>query len=334
MRQRATVRELAAETGLSIATVSRVLNGQPNVAPRTREAVLEAAGRLGPQAARMRADLGAVHVRCPYLLDDYFGPMVSSVVETVELYGMTAVLNAGDAARRPGALAGLAGRPGVGGGILILPPEPGEELEQLRDQSFPFVVLDPRTPPPRDIVAVSAAHMTGARNVMGHLVGLGHRRIGIIGGPRHWLVTDARMTGYTAALADVGVLPAAGLLRFVDEPRVADGYRAACELLDQPERPTAVAAFNDKIAVGVLRAARERGLRVPADLSVAGFDDTTISEATDPMLTTVRQPLAELGRMAVTMLVRLINRHVLDARHVELATDLVIRDSTAAAAER
>ncbi len=330
MRQRATVRELAAETGLSIATVSRVLNGQANVAPRTREVVLEAAGRLGPQAPRLRADLGAVYVRCPYLLDDYFGPMVSSVVETVELYGMTAVLNAGDAARREGALAAMPGRPGVAGGILILPPEAGEELARLRDQGFPFVVLDPRTPPPRDIVAVSAAHITGARNVMTHLVDLGHRRIGIIGGPRHWQVTDARMTGYTAALADVGVLPAADLLRFVTEPNVADGYRAAGELLDHPERPTALVGFNDKIAVGALRAARERGLRVPADLSVVGFDDTTISQATDPLLTTVRQPLAELGRMAVTMLIRMINRHDLDARHVELATDLVVRHSTAA----
>jgi LacI family transcriptional regulator len=138
------------------------------------------------------------------------------------------------------------------------------------------------------------------------------------------------MTGYTAALADAGVLPAADLLRNVSEPNVADGYRAACELLDRPDRPTALVGFNDKIAVGALRAARERGLRVPGDLSVVGFDDTTISEATEPQLTTVRQPLAELGRMAVTMLIRMINRHDLDARHVELTCDLVVRESTAA----
>ena len=323
------MREVAADTGLSIATVSRVLNGQANVAPRTREVVLEAVGRLGGQGPRPRTDLGAIHVRCPYLLDEYFGPMVSSVVETVELHGMTAILNAGNAARGTGALAALPGRPGIGGGILILPPESGAELERLRDQGFAFVVLDPRTPPPRDIVAVSAAHMTGARNVMTHLVRLGHRRIGIIGGPQDWLVTDARMTGYVAALADVGVLPSPDLLRFVAEPSVEDGYRAACELLDQAERPTALVGFNDKIAVGALRAARERGLRVPHDLSVAGFDDTTVSQATDPMLTTVRQPLAELGRMAVTMLIRMIQRHELDARHVELATDVVVRGSTA-----
>jgi LacI family transcriptional regulator, galactose operon repressor len=334
LRQHATVREVAADTGLSIATVSRVLNGQANVAPRTREVVLEAVGRLGGQGPRLRADLGAIYIRCPYLLDEYFGPMVSSVVETVELHGMTAILNAGKAARDNGALSALPGRPGVGGGILILPPESGPELERLRDQGFAFVVLDPRTPPPRDIVAVSAAHTTGARNVMTHLVALGHRRIGIVAGPQDWLVTDARMTGYVAALADVGILPSRDLLRFVTEPTVEQGYHAACELLDQAERPTALVGFNDKIAVGALRAARERGLRVPHDLSIAGFDDTTISQATDPMLTTVRQPLAELGRMAVTMLIRMIQRHDLDARHVELATDLVVRGSTAATPER
>ncbi|MGC9671051.1 LacI family DNA-binding transcriptional regulator [Planosporangium sp. 12N6] len=328
MRQRATVRELAAETGLSVATVSRVLNGQANVAPRTREVVLQAAGRLGHQAPRPRTDRDAIYIRCPYLLDDYFGRIVSSIVETVELHGMTAILNAGNAAQRSDVLSDLPGRAGVEGGILILPPEPGDDLIRLRDRGFPFVVVDPRTQPPRDIVAVSAAHVTGARSVMTHLVELGHRRVGIIGGPREWLVTDSRMTGYVAALADAGVLPSPELLRFVVEPSLDNGYRAACELLDQPDRPTALVGFNDKIAIGALRAAVERGLRVPDDLSIAGFDDLEISQMTQPMLTTVRQPLAELGRMAVTLLLRLLKRHELDARHVELATDLVVRGTT------
>lgn len=332
MRQRATVRELAAETGLSIATVSRVLSGRTNVAPQTRDLVLRAVDRLGGPASPS-AGRGGIYVRCPYLLDDYFGPMVTSVVETVELHGMTAVLDAGTAARRSAALTALPGSDDVAGGVLILPPEPGESLIRLRERGFPFVVLDPRTTPPRDIVAVSAAHVTGARSLMAHLVELGHRRVGIIAGPREWLVTDNRMTGYVAALAEVGVLPAPELLRFV-EPTVRDGYAAACDLLDQPERPTALVGFNDKVAVGAVRAARERGLRVPADLSVVGFDDSDISQATEPMLTTVRQPLAELGRMAVTLLLRMIKRHELDARHVELATDLVVRGSTGPAPVR
>jgi LacI family transcriptional regulator len=328
VKKRATVRQIAAETSLSIATVSRVLNGQDNVAPRTRELVLHAARRLGHDGPAQRAAAGGVFVRCPYLLDDYFGPMVSSIVETIELHGLTAVINAGTAARRPGALSGLPRTAGLAGGVLILPPEEPEELARLRDQRFPFVVLDPRTSPPRDIVAVSSAHVTGARLVMAHLVELGHRQVGIIAGPREWLVTTSRMAGYVAALADAGVLPSPERIRFVNEPSMENGYRAAVELLGLPDRPTALACFNDKTAVGALRAARERGLRVPEDLSIAGFDDADIGQATHPMLTTVHQPLAEMGRMAVTMLVRMLKGHDLDARHVELGTDLVIRTST------
>ncbi|GIJ49185.1 transcriptional regulator [Virgisporangium aliadipatigenens] len=331
MTQRATVRQVAAETGLSIATVSRALSGQTNVAPRTRELVLEAVDRLAPKgtpARRGPQTRGAVYVRCPYVLTDYFGLIVSSIADTAERHGMEIVLNAGRAARHSDALTRLAGRTGIGGAILILPPEPGEDLVRLRERGMPFVVADPRTAPPRDIMAVSAAHFTGARALMAHLVGLGHRRVGIIGGPREWLVTDARTAGYLAALADVGVLPPRELMRFVTEPAMEHGYREACALLDLPERPTALVGFNDKMAVGALRAAAERGLRVPRDLSIAGFDDIDVSRATQPLLTTVRQPLAELGRMAVTLLLRLLDGHEHDALHIELATELVIRDST------
>ncbi|MGX7826320.1 LacI family DNA-binding transcriptional regulator [Actinokineospora sp. 24-640] len=333
-RPRATVRDVAATTGLSIATVSRVLNGQANVAPHTREAVLRAVDELGAKAPRartggaVRSRPGAVVVRCPYVLTDYFGLIVSSLAETLELHGRQVLLNAGEAAQRVAVLPGLAGRAEVAGAVLILPPEPEAELIRLRDRQFPFVVVDPRTPLPRDIVAVSAGHFAGARSLMAHLVELGHRRVGVIGGPLEWLANDARAAGYAACLADVGVLPSPALARNVHEPTTDNGHRVAADLLDQPDRPSALVAFNDKMAVGALRAAAERGLRVPEDLSVAGFDDIDIARATHPMLTTVRQPLAEMGRMAVNLLVRLLDRHELEALHVELATELVVRGST------
>ena len=330
---RATVRDIAAETGLSIATVSRVLNRAANVAPHTRDLVLQAVQRRGGWGPLRRGEMppagGAVFVRCPYVLTDYFGLIVSSIAETIELHGRQVVLSAGEALQRAGVLAGLSERPELAGAILILPPEEPEDLVRLRDQQFPFVVIDPRTPPPKDIVTVSAAHFSGARRLMSHLVELGHRRVGIIGGPPEWLANDARMAGYVAPLADAGVLPSPELVRHVPEPNTENGYRAAGELLDLPRRPTALVAFNDKMAVGALAAAAERGLRVPRDLSVAGFDDIDVSRATSPMLTTVRQPLQEMGRMAVTMLMRLLDRHTLEAVHVSLGTELVIRDSTA-----
>ncbi len=330
MRQRATVRQVAEETGLSIATVSRVLNGQNNVAPRTREMVLEAAGRLGRRPPHRRSPV--VYLRCPYVLSDYFGLIVSSIAEAAAAQRLEVLLNAGESAQHTDALRGLPARAGVGGAILILPPEPAADLVRLRDSGFPFVVVDPRTTPPRDIAAVSAAHVTGARALMAHLVAHGHRRVGIIAGPRDWLVTDARTAGYLAALADVGVLPTPDLIRHVPEPTVDHGHRAAAELLDQPSRPTTLVGFNDKMAVGALRAAAERGLRVPDDLSVAGFDDIDLSRATHPQLTTVRQPLAEMGRMAVTLYTRLLDQHEHEALHVELATELIVRSSTGPAA--
>jgi LacI family transcriptional regulator len=328
---RGTVRDVAATAGVSIATVSRVLNGRGNVAPETRELVERAMRALGGQGPRPRRTAkpiaGSVFVRCPYLLTDYFGIIVSSVAETLELHGRSLVLSAGESAQRSAVLPRLAGRPGIAGAILVLPPEPAEDLSVLRARRFPFVIVDPRLPPARDVAAVSAAHAAGARSLTSHLTGLGHRRIGVIAGPDEWLASDGRLAGHAAALADAGVLPTTELIRHV-EPTVAKGYQAAGELLDLADRPTAVVGFNDKTAVGALRAAAERGLRVPADLSVAGFDDIDLSRAASPMLTTVRQPLAELGRMAVTLLIRLLERHELDALHVELATELVVRDST------
>jgi len=331
--RRMTVRDVAAQTGVSIATVSRVLNDQPNVSPETRDLVLRAVEQLGnrapgSRAATTRAAQGAVYVRCPYLLTDYFGLIVSSIADTLRLHGRTMVLDAGDSAESAEVLPTLPDRPGVGGAILILPPESGTELVRLRERGFPFVVVDPRTPPPPDIPAVSAAHFAGARRVSGHLIGLGHRRIGLIAGPHNWLASDGRFAGHAAAMAQAGMLPDPELVR-VAEPTTASGHWAAAELLDLlPHRPTALACFNDKAAVGALTAAHERGLHVPEDLSVTGFDDIDLAQATTPPLTTVRQPLREMGRMAVSLLNRLLDHHELDALHIELATELIVRDST------
>jgi LacI family transcriptional regulator len=285
------VRAIAAEAGVSIATVSRVMNGHAHVAPETQELVRRAVARLGaPPPTRRGAAAGAIYVRCPYVLTDYFGVFVSSIAETLDLHGRRLVLSAGDAAREIQVLPGLPGDPGIAGAVLIVPPEPEQELEALRAQDFPFVVVDPRTPLPRDIASVSAANLTAARSVTAHLVELGHRRIGVIGGPGDWLASRSRLAGHNSALADAGVLPSPELVRSI-EPTADWGYDAAGELLELAERPTALVAFNDKAAVGALRAAYERGLRVPEDLSITGFDDIDLSRSTVPRLTTVRQPL-------------------------------------------
>jgi LacI family transcriptional regulator len=141
------------------------------------------------------------------------------------------------------------------------------------------------------------------------------------------MATEERQRGYHAALAAAGVLP---------DPRLViesnfdfdGGRRAAAALLDLADPPTAIFAFNDPLAIGAMQAALARNLRIPQDLSVVGFDDTAEAELVTPALTTVRQPLAEMGRMAVSLLTRLLENHRFEALHVELATQLIVRASS------
>jgi LacI family transcriptional regulator len=330
---RVTVRAIAAETGLSIATVSRVLNGGENVAAQTRQRVSAVVERLGDRApeprrrASARATRPPVFVRCPYLLTDYFGHIVTSIAETLALHERSMLLDAGDAVVRSTALRELPRRRSVHGAVLILPPEPRADLEALLARDYPLVVVDPRTDVPRGMVSVSAAHFSGARAVTRHLIELGHRRIGVITGPPNWHTRDDRLGGHLAALGEAGILGDSELMRS-GEPATKTGVWAGRELLDLRPRPSAVVCFNDKVAVGVMEMAAACGLRVPRDLSVTGFDDIDVSRATTPSLTTVRQPLQEMGRTAVTMLMRQLDGHAHEALSMELQTRLVVREST------
>ncbi|MGH3169172.1 MAG: LacI family DNA-binding transcriptional regulator, partial [Trebonia sp.] len=203
-----TVRAIAAQTGLSIATISRVLNGGDNVAPGTRERVRQVVAELGDRAPEPRRRSPApapairppVFVRCPYLLTDYFGHIVTSIAETLALHGQGMLLDAGDAVVKSSVVRGLPRRGDVYGGVLILPPEPRGDLEALAARNYPLVIVDPRTTVPRGMVSVSAAHFAGARAVTRHLIGLGHRRIGVVTGPPHWRTRDDRVGGHLAAL--------------------------------------------------------------------------------------------------------------------------------------
>ena len=214
------------------------------------------------------------------------------------------------------------------GALLVLPEESSQELERLLDAGYRFVVVDPLMPLDRRIPSVSAAHTSGADQAMRHLLELGHRRIAIITGPRGWVATEDRRRGYHAALAAAGILPDPEL-EVESNFEIDGGEQAAAILLDLPERPTAIFAFNDNHAIGALRAARERGIRVPEGLSVVGFDDVEHATIVTPRLTTVRQPLAEMGRTAVSLLTRLIEGQSFEALHIELGTRLVVRESTA-----
>jgi LacI family transcriptional regulator len=333
-RGRATIRDIADLAGVSIATVSRVLNDRPDVSPETRETVLQVVREHGFSTNRGARGLssgrtGMIGLTLPLVADAYFGPILSGAAEALYERDLRIVLAATlHEHDREVSLVERLMRGTTDGAILMLPEESEAELVSLQQQGFPFVVVDPREPPPEGIPCVAAMHAAGAKQATEHLLGLGHRRIGAIAGSPGWYATEERLAGFRAALAGAGILLDPELVVHSDW-RLPWGTAAAHRLLDLPDPPTAIFGFNDNVAIGALHAAHERGLRVPDDLSVVGFDDTHQSVIVTPRLTSVAQPLAELGRMGVSLLVRLLEGQRLDALRIELATRLVVRDSTA-----
>jgi LacI family transcriptional regulator len=333
-RGRATIRDIADLAGVSIATVSRVLNDRPDVAPETRETVMQVVREHGFSTNRGARGLssgrtGIIGLTLPLVNDAYFGPMLSGAAEALYEADMRIILcpTLHQHDREVSLLERLM-RGTTDGAILMLPEESEDELRTLQRQGYPFVVVDPRDRPPDGIPCVSAMHAWGAKQATEHLLGLGHRRIGAIAGSPGWYATEERLAGFRGALAGVGILPDPELIVYSDW-RIPRGTEAAEQLLALPDPPTAIFGFNDNVAIGALNAARKRGLEVPRDLSIVGFDDTFQATIVTPTLTTVSQPLAEMGRMGVSLLTRLIEGQRVDALLLELSTRLVVRESTA-----
>jgi LacI family transcriptional regulator len=206
------------------------------------------------------------------------------------------------------------------------------QLEQLRSGGIPLVVVDPVNPPPPELASVGATNWAGGLAATEHLINLGHRRIAAIAGPEDYLCSRARLDGYRSAHERAGIPFDPALVRHGDFYHEG-GFVRGGELLDLPVRPTAIFTGNDQQALGVYEAARQRVLRIPQDLSVVGFDDLPVARWLSPPLTTVRQPLAEMGRTAAQMLGELIEDRPLGSRRVELSTELITRESTGPAGQ-
>jgi LacI family transcriptional regulator len=330
---RMTIRQIADLAGVSIATVSRVLNGRDDVAPETRHLVRQVIREHGYTANRSARGLsagrtGLIGILVPMVFPAYFAGILAGAAEALTERDLPIALSptGGEHDREVSVIDRLHGL--TDGALIILPEESGEELERLQDNGYRFVVIDPLMPLAERIPSVSAAHTSGADQAMQHLLALGHRRIAHIAGPSGWVATEDRRRGYHAALAAAGILPDPALT--VDTtPEIAHGQDAAAHLLNLPDPPTGILCFNDNNAIGAIQAARARGLRVPEDLSIVGFDDVETATVVTPKLTTVRQPLAEMGRTGVSLLMRLLDGERFETLHVELATRLVVRESTA-----
>jgi LacI family transcriptional regulator len=331
--RRPTIREIAALAGVSTATVSRVVNRSGYVSHKTRRVVEHVVREHGYSPNRTSGGLsagrtGLVGVTVPLIHPAYFSVIIAGVTEMLNEQDMGIVLcpTLHEHDREVSLLERLM-HGTIDGGLLVLPEESNRELRALMEHGFRLVVLDPRTRMEGRVPTVSAAHSAGADQATSHLLSLGHRRIAAITGPRGVMATEERLRGYRAALAAGGVVPEPNLV-IESNFEVEGGRSAGTELLSRAERPSAIFAFNDQLAVGALQAALELGLRVPGDVSVVGFDDTAEAQIVTPRLTTVHQPLAEIGRMGVSLLTRLLEGKRVEALHVELETTLVVRGST------
>jgi LacI family transcriptional regulator len=280
------------------------------------------------ESATPRQRTRLVAVLIPYVRGGYFPEILEGIAHAVYEHGLRLVLLATqhEHAREVSLLDELM-QGATDGAVVVLPEETTEELEQALSDRYPFVVVDPLLPLGDRIPTVSGAHRSGAEQAMRHLLTLGHRRIAAITGPPGWLATEDRRAAYHAALAAAGIQPDPAFV-VASDFQVVPAARATASLLELPEPPTAIFAFNDSIAIGALHAARDRGLRVPEDLSIMGFDDIEPAILVAPALTTVRQPLSEMGRTAVHVLVRLLERRTSETPHIELPTRLVVREST------
>ncbi len=204
------------------------------------------------------------------------------------------------------------------------------QLEQLREAHIPLVVIDPVNPPPPDVPSVGATNWAGGLAATEHLLAWGTAGSGPSPGQGDYLCSRARIDGYRSALERAGLGFDPALVRHGDFEHEG-GFIRGGELLDLADPPSAIFAGSDQQAFGLYEAARQRGLRVPQDLSVVGFDDLPVARWVSPPLTTVRQPLAEMGRAAAQMLDDLIEGLPSRTSRVELSTELIVRESTGTA---
>ncbi|MCB0064628.1 MAG: LacI family DNA-binding transcriptional regulator [Caldilineaceae bacterium] len=326
-----TIIDVAQRAGVSYATVSRVINNEAYVKAETRQRVQEALAELGYVANRQARSLrGGRTYTIGLLVRDlgtgYIGEIIRGIDRELgeRQYDLLLYTTHGRGRCESDYVATLT-RGIVDGLLLVLPRTPEEYLAELRKSHFPHVLIDhqgiDQTGP-----AVGATNWQGGYDATAYLAGLGHQRIGLITGDLSLRCAVDRHAGYCAALRDCG-LPDDPALVVEGDFTQSTGYQKAKELLCLHTPPSAIFASNDVMAFGVMEAARERGLRIPEDLSIVGFDDIPQASSLHPALTTVRQPLEEMGRVATQMLFSyLADPNRIDER-TELSTQLVVRHS-------
>lgn len=329
-RSHVTIRDVAAHAGVSHQTVSRVINGHDAVSPDTRARVQQAIDELGYQPnaiarSMARGRTGMLACIAPNLTDYTFASLIDGAERAARRHDFFLLAAAApDETIFAALIEQLVTGRRVEGLIVINPYADGRHRHL--PQNFPVVFAGAR---PREdaITSVALDDVAAGQMATAHLLQHGHRHVALITGPMAEDCSQDRLAGYEAALTAAGQSAQPALIVEGDWSAIS-GYHAFMELLHAGQRPTAVFAQNDQMAVGVIRAALENGIAVPDQLSVIGVDDIPMASFYTPQLTTLRQDFGEIGQLAAKLLRHAIRRPESHSQHLQLPAQLIVRQST------
>ena len=336
------LKDIAREVGYSVTTVSRALAGYDDVAESTRQLILRTAAEMGYRpdvtARRLRSRrtdiIGfIIPTHGPRFSDPFFSEVLAGIGnKAAEREFDLLVSTCAPGAEELKAYARMVLERRVDGLLVVRTRHQDQRVAYLIDQAFPFVAFG-RSDLETDFPYLDVDGEAGIRQLTQYLIELGHRRIAFVSAPPELMFASHRLEGYRWALLANGIAFDENLVA-VGGLTKASGYEAGRDLLMLDQRPTAILACNDLMALGVVSAAQGLGLAVGRDVSVAGFDDVPLAEHVHPPLTTVRQPVYEIGQRICEMLVQLLQDGTLSERHVILQPQLVVRDSCRAPASQ
>jgi LacI family transcriptional regulator len=328
-----TMRDVAEHAGVSVTTVSHVVNNTRTVNPDTRSRVEEAMRVLGyqPNVVARSLRMGKTHtigIILPDSANPYFAEVVRGIEDTSFSHGYSVILcNSDNDLEKERLYTNVLLEKQVAGIIFVAAGLSGENIHHLQDRGIPLVLVDRRVP---DVEAdyVLTDNQGGGRLATRHLIDRGHRAIACIAGPEGVKLSSDRIAGYRQALDDAGIAIQPQLILEGDF-QYQSGYNAAQGLFGNQSAPTAIFACNDLMAIGVYRFAHEKGLRIPEQLSIVGFDDIRLAAYSQPPLTTIRQSKHTMGSSAAKLLLERMTQRDLAPRLEVLETQLIIRQSTA-----
>ena len=332
-----TIRDIAAELGLSVSAVSKALNNYPDIAPETRKLVMETALRMGyqPSAAARSLRIQKTNtiglIFCiidRHLTDPYYLNLLASIGEICSCQGFDLLLSAcPDRGLEYSAYQRIVGGQKVDGMILTGIRHKDDRIAYLMEQGIPFVAFG-RADHNGEFPYIDVDGAKGSEEGVQHLIDQGYRRIGFIGLPEELVCAEHRLQGYRLAIEKNGLAFDQRLVLNCENLNQDSGYNAMQQLLELDEPPDAAFFCSDVLAIGAMRAIRDRGLSVGHNFGVVGFDDIPMAAQLQPTLTSIRQPIYEVGTRLSLMLIELIQNKQLMEPHIILEPTLVVRESS------